>query len=169
VLVVLAACGAQPAAMPTADPFATSTPLPLIEDEEPVYAPDFTLASLSGERVSLSDYAGGWVLLNFWQTTCAPCVEEMPVFQQLHDERDDLTVLAVNIREQEPQIRPFLAEHRLTFPVLLSDDTVALSYTVMALPQTVVIDPNGEIQYRQFGAVKLESFEVRLNGLMQGV
>ncbi|MEO1442853.1 MAG: TlpA family protein disulfide reductase, partial [Chloroflexota bacterium] len=63
----------------------------------------------------------------------------------------------------------FLAEHRLTFPVLLSDDTVALSYTVMALPQTVVIDPNGEIQYRQFGAVKLESFEVRLNGLMQGV
>ncbi len=152
----MAACGPT-AAPPTVAPQPTSQPEDV--DEEPFYAPDFTLESLSGEQITLSEQRGGWVLLNFWQTTCMPCVEEMPVFQQLYDTRSELTVLAVNIREDEAAIRSFLQDHGLSFPVLYSQDAVSQAYTVMALPQTVLIDPNGEIVWRQFGPVELASFE----------
>lgn len=171
-IALLAACGAaptEPAAPPLPTPdFATSTPLPLIEfeDEEPFYAPDFTLTDLSGASHTLSDYQGEWVLLNFWQTTCEPCVEEMPLFEQIANETENLRVLAVNVREPVDLIQPFVDELGLTYTILQSAGTVTVDYAVLSFPQTVIIDPSGEIVFRRFGPIELENFREELRTRM---
>lgn len=166
VVALLAACGTRGTAPSAANPTTSAAGYMATASADPFPAPGFTLQSLEGESVALSDLRGRWVIINFWQTTCAPCVEEMPVFQQLHDTHENLSVLAINIREAPDTIRPFLSEHRLTFPVLLSEDSVSQAYSVMALPQTLVLNPNGEIVYRQFGEVELVKFTALVNDLV---
>ncbi|GAB4527617.1 MAG: hypothetical protein OHK0046_45590 [Anaerolineae bacterium] len=136
--------------------------------EEPFYAPDFTLTSLEGEPVTLSDLRGRWVLVNFWATYCVPCRDEMPVFEALTQAfPDELEVLAINQRETEAEVAAFQAEYRLTFPLLLNpDDATLLNYQVIGLPQTLIVDPNGEIVWRQFGPVALDTFEAQLRALI---
>jgi thiol-disulfide isomerase/thioredoxin len=68
------------------------------ETEEPV---DFTLQQLGGGPVSLSDYRGEWVVVNYWATWCAPCRKEMPELSALHDERRDVTVLGLAYEDVE--------------------------------------------------------------------
>ncbi|MEO0565013.1 MAG: TlpA disulfide reductase family protein, partial [Chloroflexota bacterium] len=111
--------------------------LPILDDDAlgPVIAPPFALKDLNGDTHSLSDYRGKWVLLNFWQTTCVPCVEEMPVFQTLADDMPELIVLAVNIREPVSVIEPFVEALGITYTILLSESNVSQDYVVLALPQ----------------------------------
>src|SRR5699024_11976097 len=74
-------------------------------------APDFELETLSGETVTLADYRGQKVMLNFWATWCPPCRAEMPDMQKVQDERDDVVILAVNQVQTESNpdnIAPFL-------------------------------------------------------------
>lgn len=137
-----------------------------ITDDDIFYAPAFTLQGLDGETHTLDDYRGQWVILNFWQTTCVPCVDEMPVFDELAATYLELEVLAVNIREEPPTIREFLQEQNLDLTVLLSEDVVSAAYSVIALPQTVIIDPRGGIVWRQFGPVELDSFDERIRGYL---
>jgi thiol-disulfide isomerase/thioredoxin len=94
-------------------------------------------------------------VLNFWATWCAPCVEEMPALQALADEMAaQAVVLGINLREDANTIRAFAAEHRVRFPLLLNpDDATVLAYTVVGLPQTVLIDPSGVVTARAFGPV----------------
>ncbi|MBP6440576.1 MAG: TlpA family protein disulfide reductase, partial [Caldilineaceae bacterium] len=99
-------------------------------------ARDFTLTTLAGEPVTLSDYRGKWVLLNFWATWCPPCVEEMPYLNQLAAERD-LVVLGVNFNEDRERVAQFVAEKGIDFPILLEpDDITLLFYGVRGLPRT---------------------------------
>lgn len=95
-------------------------------------APDFTLPLLTGEEVSLSDYRGKIVILNFWQSWCGPCKVEMPEFEKLMAEQEDVVVLAVNTlageRESslagaETVVRDFIDENGFTFPVLIDSVT----------------------------------------------
>jgi len=152
-VLVLASCASINPTQVDLTHFATLAP-----NEEPLYATDFTLLDLNGEAHQLSQQQGSWVVINFWQTTCAPCVEEMPALQAIDERYNNLEVWAINIRETPDQIRAFMQAHQLTLTVLLGSDQVSLDYTVMALPQTVVVAPNGEIVYRQFGALQLETF-----------
>ncbi|MDX1992531.1 MAG: TlpA disulfide reductase family protein [bacterium] len=127
----------------------------------PAYlAPDFTLPSLDGEAVTLSDLRGRWVLVNFWATWCIPCVEEMPALQQLaRNYTDTLRVLAINQRESRAEIETFLAQHQLDLTILINPDDATLgAYQVMGLPQTVLITPQGEIDYRHFGPLEFDDF-----------
>jgi thiol-disulfide isomerase/thioredoxin len=138
-----------PAGVPGASP-ATSTP---------ELARDFTLTSLAGDPVSLSDYRGQWVLVNFWATWCIPCIEEMPYLERLATERE-LVVLGVNFKEGADTVAAFVAEHRLTFPILLAPDEVTLIvYGVRALPRTFMVAPDGTIAYQIAGAIDPETFD----------
>jgi len=136
--------------------------------EAPFYAPDFTLMTSDGEPVTLSDQRGRWVMLNFWATWCVPCVAEMPILQTLADERaDQIALFGINVREDRSQVTDFIAAHNLTFPILLNPpDSVLSDYLVMGLPQTLVIDPNGEILWRQFGPLDLSAFGELLDSLI---
>lgn len=138
--------------------------------DEPFYAPDFTLTGLDNSMYSLSALRGQWVLVNFWATWCGPCIEELPVLQRLsHMYSGELTVLAINMREDLAQVQAFASQHELTIPILLNPpDEVVLAYTVLGLPQTLMVDPAGEIVLRSFGPLELDSLENTLLGLMNG-
>lgn len=132
-------------------------------------APDFTLNSLEGEAVSLSDFKGKKILVNFWATWCPPCKKEMPAIQQFTEEAgEDMVALAVNIDPENDAIA-FANEHKLTFPILLDhqnvDKPISDQYQVLAIPTTFFIDSNGNIQHKFIGEMKLKDIEEHMNRL----
>lgn len=121
-------------------------------------AHDFTLLSIDNETYQLSQLQGEWVLVNFWATWCAPCVEEMPYLQQVADERE-ITVLGVNMRESAEAVAAFSAEHKIRFPLLLDpDDDTVIAYNTISLPVTAVVAPDGTIALQQFGPLEPDVF-----------
>lgn len=122
-------------------------------------APDFELETLDGETAKLSDFRGEKVLLNFWATWCPPCRAEMPDMQKFHEETN-VNILAVNLIETEssPQNVPeFKDELGLTFPILLDKGSeLTTEYKIMAYPTSFMIDTNGRIQYKAFGAINYD-------------
>ena len=128
------------------------------------YAPDFSLADLDGNQVMLSDHRGKKVILNFWATWCPPCRAEMPDLERLAREHEGtVTVLLVDLEEEEAQIRPFLDDIGITLvPLLDAEAKVATLYRVSALPTSVIIDEDGVIQEVQVGAATYEWFVERL-------
>lgn len=113
-------------------------------------APDFELVTTTGETVRLSDLRGQAVLVNLWATWCPPCRAEMPAIEKVYNEYKDegLVVLAVNMTYQDTpgRIAPFVAEHGLTFPILL-DETgdMANDYQLRSLPSSYFITREGII------------------------
>ncbi|MBA4148909.1 MAG: redoxin domain-containing protein [Verrucomicrobia bacterium] len=118
-------------------------------------APDFTLPDLDGKKVSLADMKGQVVVLDFWATWCPPCVKSLPIVAQVYQENKDkqVKVFAVNLREDKQKVEAFLDKQNLDIPVLLDKDgSIAKLYNVEAIPQTVVIGPDGRIQSVSVGA-----------------
>lgn len=134
-----------------------------------VPATEFTLASLDGTTVHLSDLRGQYVLVNFWATWCLPCRDEMPYLQELAtDHGADLTVLGINMRETATEIQPFIDEVGVTFPILLQpDDATLLSYGIRGLPLTVLVDPRGQLVYRRIGPLEPDVFDPLFASLLQ--
>ncbi|MBM7630974.1 thiol-disulfide oxidoreductase ResA [Geomicrobium sediminis] len=100
-------------------------------------APNFALQNLEGERVELEDYKGEGIFLNFWETYCPPCEEEMPYMEAEHKEYEDkeVEILAVNVGESELTVDRFVKRHELTFPILLDQNRDVLNaYGVTYLP-----------------------------------
>lgn len=116
----------------------------------PESAHDFTLATLDGGSITLSDLRGRWVLINFWATWCAPCRDEMPFLATLALAQGDmLTVLAINMREQPDDVRTFVDELGIRLPILLEpDDATLLAYRVTGLPTSFLIAPDGTLARR---------------------
>ena len=81
-------------------------------------AVDFTLKNPDGKEITLSDYKGKKVLLNFWATWCNPCKKEMPDMEKIHQSYPDTVVLAVNI-DSDKDIKGFMNKLKLTFPTVL--------------------------------------------------
>jgi len=130
---------------------------------EPV---DFTLENLDGEAVSLSDFRGKWVIVNYWATWCPPCLEEIPDLVQLYeDNRDTLVVLGVDFEEVNTEyLREFVDSHFMTYPVVRSEPLpVTPLGPVLGLPTTYIISPEGERVARQEGPVTREAIETYLD------
>lgn len=133
-------------------------------------APDFQLSTLDGQSVSLSDFRGRPVLVNFWASWCGPCRYEMPFLQRIHEEQaaNGLVVLGVNLGESPDEIREFMADFGLSFTMLLdSRQDVALMYNVRGIPTTLLIDEDGVIRYRKVGAfATMKELETALGKIM---
>jgi thiol-disulfide isomerase/thioredoxin len=117
-------------------------------------APNFTLKSMSGKNLKLSEMAGNVVLINFWASWCGPCREEMPLLNALHKKYAPLgfTVLGVNVEEQLDGARGFLSNVPVDFPILLDNkNKVSKQYKVIAMPTTVVVDRDGNMRYLHEG------------------
>ncbi len=139
---------------------AAAVPVPSSTGTPAAFAPNFTLRTLDGQYLSLSELHGRYVLLNFWATWCAPCRDEMPFLQSFATAHAaQVTVLAINQREDAATVAQFARQHRLSFPILLDPtDDMLRAYQVQALPLTVLVAPQGTIIYRQFGPLAPDSF-----------
>ncbi len=117
-------------------------------------APDFTLTDASGKAVTLSDLRGQVVMINFWASWCAPCRQEMPLLEQIHQRYEPLgfTLLGVNVEEVSADGQAFLRDHPVSFPVLYDPQNgVSKLYDVVAMPSTVLIDRQGNVRYLHHG------------------
>ncbi len=113
-------------------------------------APDFSLTTLEGEPVSLADFRGKVVLLNFWASWCPPCRSEMPAMERVYQDYADrgFVILAVNATQQDSPdaARRFVSEQGLTFPILLdTSGTVSALYRTRSLPTSFFIGADGII------------------------
>ncbi|RKD30907.1 TlpA family protein disulfide reductase [Thermohalobacter berrensis] len=128
--------------------------------------PGFTLENLAGEYVSLKDYRGKTILINFWATTCPYCVKEMPDLDKLYLENKDnnFVVLAINVAESKATVEKFIKEEGYHFPVLL-DKTgeTFIKYMGRFIPTTIMIDSNGKIKYIHVGMLKYSQMREMLD------
>ncbi len=118
-------------------------------------APDFQLQNLDGQAISLSDFRGKPVLVNFWATWCPACRDEMPYLQQIYEEWSGkgLVLLAVNIGENPAQVKRFLQTYNLSLPVLLdTEKSVTQKYHITGIPTSFFIDKDGIIRVKIIGA-----------------
>jgi peroxiredoxin len=122
--------------------------LGVIRPKVRVEAPPFTLASLGGGQMSLEDFKGKVILLNFWHTNCEPCKKEMPSMERLWKKLKDkgFVVIAVNVDFGSPErAEKFLRTHGITFPALLDPGgDVRRTYEVAVLPTSYLIGKDGK-------------------------
>jgi peroxiredoxin len=115
-------------------------------------APDFALDLLDGDRFRLADQRGKIIVLDFWATWCGPCLQTMPQLAQVAPAFADrnVRVVAINLQERAETITATLQRHKLQLPVALDrDGAVAARYGVSSIPQTLVIDREGNV-FRHF-------------------
>lgn len=129
-------------------------------------APDFELSTLDGGTVRLRDLRGRTVFVNFWQTTCAPCVHELPDladFERTYEDR--VAVVTVNFDETRPHVRDFLASNDIVGVRVGMDldSTVRRTYAVRGLPTTYIINPDGLVRFLQIGPMTPEDMVDYLN------
>lgn len=137
------------------------TPPPVVPTQNPFANParlDFSLPALDGGEISLSDFDGRPVILNFWATWCVPCERELPAIAEFLREQNAVTVIAVNIGETAEQVRPWLEERGLTsIPVVLDENLdVRDQYGVFSIPVTFGLDAEGVVREQKYGEVTLE-------------
>ncbi len=111
-------------------------------------APKFSLSDLSGRRVSLDQFRGKIVMLDFWATWCGPCRLTMPVLENLQKEYPkDLTLLAINVAEDPDLVRSYVKKQNIASTVLLDEDgKVGEAYQSDSIPMQVLIDKQGIVR-----------------------
>lgn len=122
--------------------------------EQVVQAPDFALTTLDQKAISLSDYKGKVVVLNFWATYCIPCRIEMPSLEKLSQKHQasDVAVVAISLDEgKEKAIQSLVNKMDLTFPIALEGQSAGDDYQVSVLPVTYIIGKEGELLARVVG------------------
>lgn len=132
-------------------------------------APNFQTVTANGENISLNDFAGNALAINFWATWCGPCIVEMPALQAAHTTHaaDGFLVLAVNAGETPQTVEEFMLDNELTFPALLDQDgTIVDLYNVQFFPTTYWIDQNGTVIDRYLGAMSTTIMEGYLHELL---
>jgi peroxiredoxin len=121
------------------------------KDEEKYYkAPDFTLKNIDGKDISLSDYKGKVVFINFWATWCGPCRHEVPAFIELQEEfgKDKLVILGISLDQGDLSVvEDFVDEFKINYEVLYGTQQVVAAYGgIQSIPTTFVIDGDGNIR-----------------------
>ncbi len=131
-------------------------------------APSFTLTDIHGRTVSLSDFRGKVVILDFWATWCPPCKKEIPDFIDLQREYGARGVQIVGVGLDEPEnIREFARSHGINYPVLLGNDEVSSLYGgISGIPTTFIIDKQGNIAVRFEGFTQRAAFEREIASLL---
>ena len=131
----------------------------------------FVLKDVSNRNVTLSDYKGKVVLLDFWATWCGPCKVEIPWFIEFQQKygKNGLQVIGISADDPLDKLAPFVKEMKMTYPVLqgLGKDNVLDAYGPMfGLPVTVLISRDGRICSKHIGMGNKETFESEIKALL---
>ncbi|MDA8353906.1 MAG: TlpA disulfide reductase family protein [Firmicutes bacterium] len=121
-------------------------------------APDFTLKTLQGEKVSLSDNGGKPTIINFWASWCGPCREEMPLLQKAYEQYgDQVNFRLINTGDGKITMDDYLKKQDFTFPILRDESgEVADDYQIINIPQTFIVDEQGQVIKRVMGTLSEE-------------
>jgi len=139
------------------------------KDHDPNFA--YTLKDMNGVEVNLEDYRGRPLLINFWATWCAPCRHEIPGFVELVEKykAQNFTVLGISVDDKPEDLRPFAAEFKMNYPVLvgLGHDDLQEHYGAFSLPVSWFIKADGTVDYKHTGTQSKEWFEERVKRLFE--
>ncbi len=135
-------------------------------------APNFTLYTLDGDEVKLSDYLGKVVILDFWATWCAPCRKGIPDLISIQNEyKDDLVVIGISLDQPstQDQLVPFIESFGINYPIVLGDLEVSAAYgNIQAIPTSFVIDKEGNIINKHIGLVPKSTLIEEIKLLLSG-
>ncbi len=126
----------------------------LQEMKDRTAAPDFTLPDPGGKKVSLKDYRGKVVFLNFWATWCPECRTEMPDMERLYREfkGQGFEIVAVNVKDKREDALAFVKKLKLSYPIAMDPEgEVGLLYGAFGMPATYLIDRKGVVLARMWG------------------
>ena len=134
--------------------------------------PDFELGSNQGELVSVADYAGKTILINFWATWCAPCREEMPMLMDLQRKHgaNGLQVVGIALDDVN-SVNSFVQTYGISYPILVGEADVfktsaAYGNQEGVLPYSVLIDKKGIIRWQYAGIIKHKDINEKLSDLL---
>jgi peroxiredoxin len=137
-------------------------------------APDFLLETPDGGEVRLSDLRGKPVLVNFWASWCTPCRQEMPEIVRAYNERrgDGLVVVAVDLQENDAEVRAFASEFGMKFPIGVDRngqvaDAWRIGGPVQGIPSSYFLDRDGVVRERAFGPMTPASLADKLETILE--
>jgi peroxiredoxin len=143
-------------------------PAPRLERE----APDFSVRTLGGEDVRLSDFRGRPVWINFWATWCPPCRAEAPDIQEVYEahESEGLVVLAISIGESTNTVADYIKRTGMTVTVGIDEGTnVAAQYRIVGIPTHFFIDREGVLREWRIGSMSKKTMESKVGEIMSPV
>jgi cytochrome c biogenesis protein CcmG, thiol:disulfide interchange protein DsbE len=143
--------------------------VPTVTEVKPYDAPAWTLNNLDGVPVSLDDFKGKVVLLNFWATWCEPCKEETPALEAAYQKLKDqgLVIVGVDLYNAErsrsysvQDVRQFANRYGVTYPIVLDESgSVGQAYAVHPIPTSYFIDQQGKVRYLKVGQLNMSDVE----------
>jgi len=133
-------------------------------------APDFALADLDGQPIRLADLRGRPVVINFWASWCAPCVEEFPLLRAAAERHaaEGLVVVGIVVRDRSEAARDFMVRNGATWAAAMDPgERVALGYGILGPPETYFVGRDGKIAARQIGQLSAASLDEKLAAIIE--
>jgi peroxiredoxin len=133
---------------------------------------NFTLKDVNGNNVTLADFKGKLIILNFWATWCVPCRAEIPELLELQAryEKDGLQIIGVSVDDPLDKLKPYIAEMKMSYPVLQArghGDILDAYGPITTVPMSVVVGPSGAICSKHPGMTPTEVFENEIKTLLK--
>jgi cytochrome c biogenesis protein CcmG/thiol:disulfide interchange protein DsbE len=132
-------------------------------------APDFTVNDIDGKKLTLSDYKGKVVLLDFWATWCTPCRAEIPAFVEMQQKygSQGFQVVGISMDDNAKPVHEFYRDYKMNYPVAVGDDKLAQSFGgVLGLPVNFIIDREGRIHAKYLGATDVAVIDKAVSDLL---
>lgn len=133
---------------------------------------NFTLTTIDGEQVSLADYHGKVVLVNFWATWCGPCVVETPALVRMYNKYKEqgFAVIGVALQSEEDGVKDFAKKYQIPYAVGRdTEEEIGLQYQVFALPSSFLFSPDGKVKRAFTGFVAENVLEGELKSMLASV
>jgi thiol-disulfide isomerase/thioredoxin len=128
---------------------------------------EFSLPGLDGRQYTLDEYAGKWIIVNYWATNCPPCVKEIPELQDFNRRHEDTDAVVLGVNYEDVKLswlKDFIASMKMSYPVLLTKpDTVTPFGPIVMLPTTFIVSPQGKLMGQQRGAITAQMLDKYLD------
>jgi cytochrome c biogenesis protein CcmG/thiol:disulfide interchange protein DsbE len=148
-----------------------ATPLSAQKDESKPARLNFSFKDVNGKKVSLSDFKGKVILLDFWATWCVPCKAEIPGFIDLQKKYggQGLQIVGLSVDDTQSKAKQYVTDMKMNYPVLLAegkDDILKAYDPIPSIPVSVIIDRRGRIAARHLGIAAMDIFEKEITPLL---
>lgn len=134
-------------------------------------APEFSLKSVDGKTVKLSDYKGKVVIIDFWATWCPPCRKGIPDLISIQNEfKDKVVIIGISLDREKTikDVPGFVKNNGINYPVVYGDDKVVIDYGgIQSIPTSFVVDKNGTVVDMHVGLVSKDTFVNKIKELLK--